>query len=155
MVAMALQTVGTTVRDLSAEDWSAVLRIDKESYGASLSEDQWFDRLKGYGSQMVVIERGDAIEGYMLFQERKRSVVIERMAVRRKQCGYGRLLVNVLVKRLVASGRERADVVVSEMNVEAQLFLGAVGFRAVQVMRKAFGERDGYLFRRIVGEMSG
>lgn len=125
-------------RWMKKDDVPAAIRIMR-SCGVEITEKQ-FDRLVAKPSTVcIVAESDDAVSGVMVYDVgRVSKVKIVHLCVeapfRRK--GVGSSLMSLVTSKL-NSKRNKAEAVVSEYNLEAQLFLKSAGFRAVSTLDRS------------------
>jgi ribosomal-protein-alanine N-acetyltransferase len=139
------------IRWLIRRDMDDVLRIERESFVGPWTEDDLLSVLRNRAVIGTVIETGNEIKGFMVYELHKERLELLNMAVdpaeRRK--GYGRQMIQRLIDKLSQQRRRSVEVVVRESNVNAQLFFSSLGFRSVRIHRKHFDDvpEDGYRFR--------
>lgn len=130
------------IRWLIRRDIPDVLRADAASFGPKWSYDDFLRHLRRREIIGMSAETNDKVVGYMLYELRKRSLRLLRLAVSPEHCGMGvgRQLITRLVAKLTSHRRGRLLVPVEERNVAAQLFLRACGLRCEKI------RGDRYLF---------
>jgi ribosomal-protein-alanine N-acetyltransferase len=94
----------------------------------------------------MVAEREDRVLGFMVYALRRTSLDLLRFAVhpdyRRRQVGSEML--HRMGSKLSSHRRNCILTVVRESDLGLQLFLKYHGFKAVRVLRRYFGDEDGY-----------
>jgi ribosomal-protein-alanine N-acetyltransferase len=100
----------------------------------------------------MVVEHSGRVVGYVIFQGLVNRFRIVNMAVH-PACwkrGVGRFMVHHLLAKIRHGGRYKLTAFVRETNLACQLFLRALGFRAIKIIGGSFPEtgEDGYLFLR-------
>jgi len=124
--------------------------IDRDAFKDPWDERDFIKRLKRQQIIATVIERKGAILGYCLYEQFSGYNLIRRMAVYVKHCGYGRQLLNDVKRQSIKNSKTFLDCRVPEENLEAQLFLAANGFTAIDVIPTDDGSQ--YLFRHLRGQ---
>jgi len=92
----------------------------------------------------MVVECGNIIVGFMVYELHKRRIHLLNLAVglRYVRLGIGRLMVRTLIRKLSDQGRSQITTEVRESNLSAQLFLRDMGFRAESVLVQFYPDRD-------------
>lgn len=143
MPVMQLQTIGCTVREFEVDDLKAVLLVEEAAFGTKrLSETELINRIRA--NDVLVLQRGSALLGYAVFELRKQSIFLQRIAVSSPLCGFGATLMADIKRRMLSSGRSRVETIVDEYDVASQKFFNRCGLRAVRILPK---DRSKYLFR--------
>ena len=148
MATMYLQQIGTTVRAFESDDFDAVMQVETAAFKCPWSDEMMIRHLCCMSTEVLVIKRGSALLGYVLYSERADHMFVHRIAVSYPLCGYGGTLMSDVKRRNITSGRKYIDTLVDERDVNAQKFLSHVGFKAIDIVR---GDGDQYLFRHIRG----
>ena len=93
-----------------------------------------------------VIEFGEEVCGFMIYELRKSSVRVVTFAVHPewRRRGFGMALIGRLKAKLSSHRRNRITLDVSERNLDAQIFFKRMGFLALRVNRDATDEGDTY-----------
>ncbi len=149
MTIMQLQTIGVTVREFEVVDLDAVMQVESAAFGkhvsmSALSEQQAIELIRDCSHDTLVLQRGSTIFGYVVFETKKQSLLIKRLAVSYSLCGFGSKLVADIKRRMLALGKVRVEAVLDEYDVSSQKFFGRSGFKAVRIMED---DRSKYLFR--------
>ncbi len=92
--------------------------------------------------------------GHFVFRLHPQRLELLRLAVHPewRRGGVGRQMVEKLTSKLSDNRRKWLTVMVPETNLPGLLFLRACGLRAILTARGEFGDEDGVLMRRGVGE---
>lgn len=124
-------------RWLIHRDLPALAEIEESSFADHWSADDFRAWLTGKDNIGLVLEHGPAVVGYVLYQLKPRRLVLIRLAVHPdwRRHGAGRILANILRRKLQSHARRKVVADVCEYNTPGQLFLRACGFRAVRVDR--------------------
>jgi ribosomal protein S18 acetylase RimI-like enzyme len=131
------------VRWMIRRDMGKVMEIDLGAYPNSpWGEDQFILMLRKRNVIGMVCEHDDETVGFMLYELQKSRLVISRFAVDPwyTRNGIGTKMIDKLTGKLYER-RARIVVDVVESNMEGQLFLRAMGFRAVDIL-KGSGEDE-------------
>jgi hypothetical protein len=140
---MQLQTIGCTVREFEVDDFKAVMLVEQAAFG--LRQQTMPDLISLIRSnEVLVLQRGSAILGFVIFELRKQSIFLHRIAVSCPLCGFGATMMADIKRRILSSGRTRVEAVVDEYDVTSQKFFQRCGLRAVRIMPE---DRSKYLFR--------
>jgi GNAT superfamily N-acetyltransferase len=93
----------------------------------------------------IVVRHGDGIVGYAVYEVHATSYEICRVFVEpsHRRDGFGTLMIESLLNRLDKK-RHRAWCIVDEELLGSVKFFSANEFKAVNVLPRCFGERDGY-----------
>lgn len=143
MPVMQLQTIGCVVRDLEVDDMKSVMLVEGAAFqSAKQTGPELINLIRA--NEAVVLQRGSAILGYAVFELRKQSIFLHRIAVSYPLCGFGATLMADIKRRMLSSGRVRVETIVDEYDVTSQKFLNRCGLRAVRIMED---DRSKYLFR--------
>lgn len=143
MPVMQLQTIGCTVREFEVDDLKAVRLIEESAFGAKrLTETELISQIRA--NDVLVLQRGSAVLGYAVYESRKQSLFVHRIAVSSRLCGFGGTLMADIKRRMLSSGRTRVEAIVDEYDVTSQKFFNRCGLRAVRIIPE---DRSKYLFR--------
>lgn len=134
------------IRWMIRRDTPEVMAIENSSYDDPWTEEEMLSHLRKRNCIGMVIEVGERVAGFMVYELHKGRIDILNFAVgeefRRK--GYGAQMVGKLVGKLSGARRSRLALTVCETNLPGQLFFKECGFRATEVIRGDAGERDTY-----------
>jgi ribosomal-protein-alanine N-acetyltransferase len=98
----------------------------------------------------MVVERESRIIGYMVYVLFKKRICLLKMAVHTnyRRFGVGTKMINKIVKKLSSYRRKGIIIDVRESNLEAQIFLRSLSFKALCVKRNFYSDNgeDSYFF---------
>jgi ribosomal-protein-alanine N-acetyltransferase len=139
------------IRWMIRRDMTDVVRIERESFDCSWTEDDFLRCLRQRNTIGMVCELMGNVEGYMIYELHESRLHILNFAVSplARRIGLGRSMVEKLIGKLSSHRRKRITLAVRETNLGAQLFFKATGFRATKVLRGYYemtGE-DGYAMK--------
>lgn len=141
----------TLIRWLVRADLPEVIAMIKNSTDPSWTEQELRNRVASRNTIAIVAERNDIILGAVIYELHPQRLHISNIVVaeRYRNQGVGRSLVNKLICKLTEERRNRITLLVSEANLTAQQFFRAMGFKAVQIIRKPYAKKDedGYCMR--------
>ncbi len=134
------------VRWMLRRDMPEIMEIENGSWDVPESEDDIIKALREKNCIGMVAEEGDKVVGYVVYTLHKIRMEIMHFAVHpdRRREGIGTVIVERLQGKLSPHRRTGLFVNVSEWNMEGQLFLRDVGFRAVTVLRGHYEDGDAY-----------
>ena len=137
------------IRWLCRKDLPAVLRIEDASFREPWTEDEFIRSLRLRNVIGMVAEHEDMVIGYMIYELHRDSIHLLSIAVHldfRRQ-GVGTAMVAKLASKLEYQRRRKITTLVSEINLDAQVFLKERKFRATEVVKDHYhpGE-DAYFF---------
>lgn len=118
------------IRWLLRQDIPDVLQIEHHSYDPSWREEDFLNALRQRNCIGMVCEHRASILGFMIYELHKNRLRVLRMAVSvdaRRQ-GVATAMVNRLRDKLHQQRRDRIDITVSDVNLNAHLFLRSCGF---------------------------
>lgn len=132
-------------------DCPQMLAIESLSFDYPWTEDDFCFCLRQRNCIGQVIETGNCINGFMLYELHKSKLHILNLAVHpdvRRQ-GIGRAMIEKMISKLSSHRRSEISVELRESNTAAQLFFRACGFRAVRVIREFYPDtgEDAYLMQ--------
>jgi ribosomal-protein-alanine N-acetyltransferase len=150
------------IRWMIRRDMLEVLAIEGAGFAAPRAEEDFLKVLRQRDCIGMVAETTDGSEkviGFMVYRLHKRGLEILDFAAHPgyRRAGVGRQMAAKLVGKLSARRRLLIRVDVREINLDAQLFFRAQGFRAVGVRREHFEDTGEASFRmeyRLAGEDS-
>lgn len=138
-----------TMRWLIRRDLPEVLAIEREAFEQPWTQREFLRELRQQKVIGRVLEVGDHIAGYMVYENSKRHVTLLNMAVRhdlrRQWLGTGML--EALRDNCVARRRQSVGAWVDETNLRMHLLLRSCGFLAVDRAVEYWPSRDALLFR--------
>lgn len=98
-----------------------------------------------------VAEINERVVGFLMYRldDENAEVIIENFAVARawRRHGIATCLLGSLARKLL-QGYTRIVALVPDSNLPAQLLLRGCGFRAMQVLRRSYGDNDAYRMER-------
>lgn len=141
---MSDATLAYTLRWMIRRDYPGVLEIEASREFSPWTEKELNDELRRREVMGFVVESGDRIVGFMIFEIVRTSYRIIRLTVHpsHRRFGAGKLMAERIVYKLEHSKRKRIIALVRESNLSGQLFLKSSGFRAIKVHREHFEDTD-------------
>jgi ribosomal-protein-alanine N-acetyltransferase len=138
------------VRWLIQSDMPAVLEIERASFVKPWTEDE-FKRVLAHNNCVgIVADAGKKVTGFIIYEIFRSKFQLLNVAVhpRHRRKGYGTAMLAQIVDKLELGPQESVVGEVRESSLPAQLFLRHSGFRAVEIRRGHFKDKDedGYLF---------
>jgi ribosomal-protein-alanine N-acetyltransferase len=135
------------IRWMIRRDLPEVIAIDAgNAYAEPWTEDDFLQAMRSRGVIGRVIEVGDRLVGFAVYELRRRTMVLLNLAVAPdyRRFGLGRLLVADLKRALEAypDRRDRISLRVNERNMPAQKLFQACGFRCYQLDRGFYDNGD-------------
>jgi ribosomal-protein-alanine N-acetyltransferase len=145
----ATRPLVTFVRWCIRRDFPAVMRIERASFAAPWTEDEFLTVLRRRNCIPLVAERNERILGYVVYRLEDAGLTVLNLAVDPdcRRCGVGWQLMLKLAAKLDSHRRDWIDATVSERNLPAHLFFRACAFRAVETLPGEYGVDAGYRFR--------
>lgn len=139
------------IRWLIRRDLRHVLQIDKDSFFDFWDEDVFLTCLRQRNYIGLVVESGDEIVGFVIYELRPHSLHIVRMAVspEHRELQIGTRILTRLKDKLSQQRRDSVQVDVHERNLGGQLFLKKNDFCCVKI------DDDMYLMRYSVNDGAG
>jgi ribosomal-protein-alanine N-acetyltransferase len=138
------------MRWMIRRDMGEVLAIEADAFGAfAWTEDDFVTFLRQRTALGKVAELDDRVAGFVCYKMEKSAIEIHNLAVSQefRHCGIGRALIANLIERL-SPNRRALIAAVREINLPAQLFFRACGFRACAIRREYFDNGEtAYIFR--------
>lgn len=147
--------LAVNIRWLIRRDMDDVLHIERHSFEHPWTDDDFIRALRQRNCIGMVAEcrTTERILGFMIYELNKSSLRLLSMAVHpdyRRQ-GIGRVMIDKLRQRLDVQRRSMLETEVRETNLDAQLFLRRLGFRAENVLFDYYADwgvsEDAYVFR--------
>jgi len=138
-----------SARPLQQADMNDVLRIEKSCFPSAWTRGR-FRRTLAIGSvRGFAVEVDGAVLGFYVLESGRHRVHVLNLAVdpafRRR--GLGTFILGEIDEFAVAEERRWVELEVRESNLAAQLLYRKAGYRAIEILRKYYGEEDGYLMR--------
>ena len=150
-------TIG--LRWMIHRDLKSVVAIERASALDPWTEQDFLRCLKAMNCIGIVAEteRGSkygAVVGFLIYEGRAGRFHLLNMGVhpRHRRRGVGRQLVLRIKSRLQAGDKQKVVCEVAESNLNMQLFLRALGFKATRVIRGGCGTEDAYRMAYKLGE---
>ena len=136
------------IRWMTRRDMPEVLAIETAT-DFPWCEEEFITALRQRNCIGMVTESGSRVVGYMIYELHKNRLHILKMAVHPSvmRRGVGTVMVSKLAGKLSMDRRSRIMAEVRETNLDACLFLKAMGFRAISILRDYFDGEDGLLFQ--------
>lgn len=132
-------------------DLIEVLRIEAECFQCQWTEYDFSQCLQRRNCIGLVAEVNGQIQGFMVYELSKRGINLLNLAVSRhfRRQEIGRKLIQKLIGKLKNNRRNRISAAIQESNLDAQLFLKNLGFRAISIWRHFYKESsdDAYLMQ--------
>lgn len=141
------QKLDVQVRWLIRRDLGDVCDIENNNKMQPWKYNDFLEHLRRRNSIGMVAENGTTIAGFMIYELGKRSINIVNFGVAPDctRLGVGTAMIEKLVSKLCQERRRSLRIIVEDDNLDMHLFLRAMGFQAVRVVRSM--PRDEYVFR--------
>jgi len=149
------------IRWMIRRDMPEVMAIEDQSCVYPWIEEDFLAVLRQRNCIGMVIEIGEKVVGFMIYELHKIKLVVLNFAVHanHRRQGLGTALADKLKDKLSIHRRTAIEFVIRESNSEGQLFFSSCGFMATKLMRREYEEdtgEDGYLMEfRILGDYPG
>lgn len=144
------------IRWMIRRDWPEAMRIEQLSFPDPWNEDDFAFCVAQRNAIAMLAEYRGRTAGLMIYELRKNSLAVQRLAVHPdyRMRGVGREFVWKLRSKLTQQRRTEWCIYVRETNLDGQKFLRACGVGAVCVERNWFShpEEDAFLFRHSIGK---
>lgn len=141
------------IRWMIRRDMEAVLAIERVCFAPPRTEEALIDLLKNRAVIGMVIERGEQVRGFMIYELHKCRMHLLDFAVdpEHQRQGLGRQMLFKLKDKLSPCRRTGLSAIVPESNLPAQLFFQAQGFRCIGIKPGCFAPanaepENGYRF---------
>lgn len=146
-----MNTYHTHIRWMIRRDMPEVLGIENDCFEFSWTEDDFIRCLRQRNCIGMVAECDDRVVGFMIYELHKNRLHILNFAVHsdyRRQ-GVGNAMMQKLIGKLSWERRNQITLEVRETNLDAQLFLRKLGFKAIRVLRDFYDDTadDAYLMQ--------
>jgi len=150
-------TMAVHIRWMIRRDMPEVLAIEQKSFEHPWSEEDFLARLRQRNTIGMVAEYGEIVAGFMVYDLYKKRIELTRLAVERNHRGFGvgRQLAARMRTKLHPERRTRLELLVRESNLDGQMFLRAVGFRAENVVRRYWEDDTGEDAYRMIVRLEG
>lgn len=147
---MSKSEIEVHVRWMIRPDLPKVLDIENEVFRDPWTEDEFINTLRQRNVIGMTAEHGGRVLGYMIYELKRRAINVLNMAVKERYqgCSIGQQMVEKLIGKLHCQRRNRITILVSEPNLDAQLFYKAMGFVAEAIVESPYnnGNLDAYEF---------
>lgn len=151
-------SVQTHIRWMIRRDMPSVLAIEEASFEFPWSEEEFIRCLRQRNCIGMVAERCEEVVGFMVYELHKERLHLLNFAVSpsARRVGVGRKMVDKLLSKLHPDRRNRVMLEVRETNIDAQVFLRSMGFRATSILRDFYEEthEDAYLMQLGCNQLS-
>lgn len=138
------------VRWMIRRDMPSILRIENSSFEYPWTEEDFLSCLRTRSCVGIVAEDIDgSIAGFAIYDLEKSKVRVLSLAIaaERRRDGVGRAIVEKVIYKSVASGRNGVVAEVRETNLQAQLFFRKMGFRAVAIVKEFYEDTNEDAYR--------
>lgn len=125
------------IRWMLRRDIPEVIAIEKECFEFPWSEDDFVRCLRQRNCIGMVAEHEEKVVGFMIYELPKTKIHLLNIATAtafRRQ-GVGTQMAAKLVSKLANQRRNKIVLEVRETNLNAQLFLREIGFKAVSILK--------------------
>ncbi len=135
-------------------DIEAMVKVDEACFEQPWTASDFEHVVKNPKLVGMVAELGPyhpgTIAGFVVFEPLKHAMAILRIAVHpdwRRRC-IGVQMIAKVAERVTLTGRKRVAIAVRERNLDGQLFLKALGFKATLVRRGHYADtgEDAFMF---------
>ena len=139
------------IRWMVRRDMPDVLRIERENFEFSWSDEDFIRCLRQRNCIGMIAEHEDRVVGFMIYELHKTRIHVLNFAVAAdcQRFGVGYQMAAKLIAKLSSQRRSRILLEVRETNLAAQLFFRNCGFRAVAVLKEFYEDtpEDAYLMQ--------
>jgi len=142
----------TNIRYMRRSDLSRILEIERECFSDPWSEQDFIDFAHERNTIGLAVEINKWDQsysvtktvGYVMYSLHRCHLYIANMSVDPwyQRCGIGRSIMDCLKYKVAMCHRRGLACRVRETNLDAQLFLKAMGWRATDVVRDAYDNSD-------------
>ena len=132
------------IRWMIRRDHEAVLEIEQLGFDEPWDKSDFIRCLRQRNCIGMVIEDGRDVLGFMVYEVHQSRIVLLNLAVHPccRRRGLGTAMIDKLKNKLTVQRRRELRATVQEKNLDTQLFLHAMGFRAVALVPGAFKTHD-------------
>ena len=132
------------IRWMIWQDLPEVIALAKQTPEPIWTEQDLRSRLGQSNVIGIIAERNDSIVAFAVYEVHPTRLHITNLIVsdKARREGIGKTIIDKLKNKLEPYRKNRITLKVSESNLTAQQFLRAMGFRAVQIIRKPHDDRD-------------
>lgn len=141
------------IRWMVRRDLKEVIDIENGCFAANTTwtEDDFLITLKKHDCTGIVYEHDGKLVGFLMYELSKTELFIINVAIHPdyQRKGIGTQLINKLVGKLSFDRRTKIKGMVRDNNLDVQLFLKHLGFKAIQVLKNYYEDfnQDGYLMQ--------
>lgn len=139
------------IRWMIRRDMPEVLHIEQAAFDRPWTEEDFLKALRQRNCIGMVAEHGDRIVGFMVYELLRGKINLIDLAVHPefRRRGVGRQMVAKLVGKLSVRLRTRVIGCVRESSLDAQVWLRACGFLAIDILREHYPDtgEDGYAMK--------
>lgn len=145
---MNTTTTASHIRWMVRRDLAEVLQIEVNSQFA-WNEEDFLKALRQSNCIGMVTELEDRVVGFMIYELHKKKIHIINLGIDPQfyRHGIGTQMIDKLLNKLCKFSRIAITAHIRESNLNAQLFFAAQGFRAIEVLRRYYGDEDTYKFK--------
>jgi ribosomal-protein-alanine N-acetyltransferase len=140
------------VRDARPRDFKALLAIETASHPSAWSRSQMRRMIADPSSETWVLELEDRVAGFLVLLDEEEHWHLANLAIapdlRRR--GLGRLALRVLDEQVAARPYTKVILHVRESNLPAQLLYRSAGYRAVEIVKRYYGDEPAYRMEKDV-----
>jgi len=150
---IGIKTSGQTLRFrwMKRKDVDAVLAIARNNHPQPMTDEDFLGALRRRNRIAQVAVDNGQIVGYMLYELEKNRIRLLSLVVRQsaRRQAIGRKLIEHLISKLQENRRTKIVCRVAERNLDAQLFLRSLQFKAAAILRHydPVSGDDAYLMR--------
>lgn len=148
--ARVISPLAVQIRWMIRRDMPEVLAIEKHCFEFPWYEEDFIRCLRFRNCIGMVSEVGERVVGFMLYELHRHRLHVLNFAVHEqfRRRTVGTTMAKKLTSKLSPDRRTRIVLEVRETNLSAQLFLKAIGFRAVKILPRHYEEtpEDAYQF---------
>ena len=148
---MNQEKIRVHIRWMIRRDMQEVLEIEKRSFEFPWGEEDFIRCLRQRNCIGMVAEYDEKVVGFMIYELPKNQLHVLNFAVcpDNRRLGVGESMVKKMVSKLSQQRRNRILLEVRETNIQAQVFLKKMGFRAMSVLRDYYDDTtdDAYVMQ--------
>ncbi|MFM7319105.1 MAG: GNAT family N-acetyltransferase [Isosphaeraceae bacterium] len=137
------------IRWMIRRDMADVMAIESAQKSFPWSEDEFLKALRRRNCIGMVAEADDRVVGYIIYELNKYKLSIVNFAVHPdfQRRGVASQMAAKLIGKLSNQRRTKILTTVRETNLDVQLFLRSIGFKAIEIIRELFDDtgEDGYI----------
>jgi ribosomal-protein-alanine N-acetyltransferase len=141
------------IRWMIRRDMPEVIQTERASFEFPWTEDDFLQSLRQRNCIGMVVELGERIVGYMIYELHKNRLHVLNFAVaaEHRRSGIGSAMIQKLMGKLTTHRRSKITLAVRERNLPAQLFFRALEFKATRVLRNYYDDsgEDAFLMELV------